>query len=199
MALTMINRLPPTLDIEKFVREHNNEISGTLCLKDMPRLQQACASPLPIEVTLETPIASWRVWGEMKKNAFGSLLNPWLFLEIKAELPVRCERCLQAVMQPLDELFEYRFVATEERAIEEDSQSEEVVLATSKTFNLLELCEDELIMAIPYMPLHEVCPTPLINGLDKAGIALQVVDKGAKEDEKQNPFAALEQLKKNLH
>lgn len=192
----MTNRLPPKLDIEKFARD-GAELSGTLSLKDMPRLTQACVSPLPAEITLETPVAHWRARGGMVENALG-IPRPWLFLHLDAQLPVRCERCLQAVIEKIDFDFEYRFVATEAQAIQEDSESEEVVLAISPAFDLLELCEDELIMAIPYMPLHEQCPAPLVEGLDKAGIALQVADEEAEEDKK-SPFAVLEQLKKTLH
>ena len=192
----MTNRLPPTLDIEKFAQDHG-ELSGELCLKDMPRLMAACFSPLPEEVTSETLLVRWRAQGGVRPSAHGTP-RPWLFLQLEAQLPVRCERCLQAVIEHVNLDFEYRFVATEEQAIQEDSESEEVVLALSRTFNMLELFEDELIMAIPFMPLHEECSAPLIEGLDKAGIVLQVGDKGVAE-ERENPFAALEQLKKKLH
>lgn len=192
----MSNRLPPTLDIEKFAQDHG-ELSGELCLKELPRLMAACFSPLPAEMTMETPLVRWRAQGGMRPNAYGTL-RPWLFLQLEAQLPVRCERCLQAVIEPVSLDFEYRFVATEEQAIQEDSESEEVVLALSRTFDLLELCEDELIMAIPFMPLHEECPAPLIEGLDKAGIGLQVADEDV-VTERENPFAVLEQLKKKLH
>ena len=190
-------KIPPKLDIERFARE-GGELSGALCLKDMPRLLEACVDPLPEGLTDATPVARWHARGGMRPNVYGTL-RPWLFLHLEASLPVRCERCLQAVAEEVNFDFEYRFVATEEQAIQEDSESEEVVLATSKTFDLLELCEDELIMAIPYMPLHEQCPSPLIDGLNKAGIALQVVDEKQEEEVKENPFAVLEQLKKNLH
>ncbi|MGL4666819.1 MAG: YceD family protein [Saezia sp.] len=193
----MTNRLPPILDIEKFAREHG-ELSGELCLKDMPRLMKACVYPLPDGITPETPLVRWHAQGAMKEDVLRRA-RPWLLLELEGQLPVRCERCLQGVIERVVEHFDYRFVATEAQAIQEDSESEEVVLVASQEFDLLELCEDELIMSIPFMPLHEQCVSPLVEGLDKAGIALQVADEDAPGDEKINPFAILEQLKKKPH
>ena len=84
---------------------------------------------------------------------------------------------------------EFRFVATEELAAIEDEESEEDVLVLSRNFNLVELVEDELLMALPVVPKHEVCPEP---------VKLQVADADFVDapEEKPNPFAVLEQLKK---
>jgi uncharacterized protein len=71
----------------------------------------------------------------------------------------------------------------------EDEESEEDVLVLSKAFNLLELIEDELLMSAPLVPKHEVCPQP---------VKLQAADPAFVElvQEKPNPFAMLQQLKK---
>lgn len=54
----------------------------------------------------------------------------------------------------------FRFVPDEETAELEDDDSDEDVLALSSEFNLLELIEDELLMEVPVVPRHEVCPVP---------------------------------------
>ena len=84
---------------------------------------------------------------------------------------------------------DFRFVASEAIAEQEDEESEEDVLVTSKAFDLLELIEDELLMAAPLVPMHTVCPQPL---------KLQAVDPEFVElpQDKPNPFAVLQQLKK---
>ena len=71
----------------------------------------------------------------------------------------------------------------------EDEASEEDVLVTARDFNLLELVEDELLMALPVVPKHAVCPDP---------VKLQVADPDFVDtvQEKPNPFAVLEQLKR---
>jgi uncharacterized protein len=62
------------------------------------------------------------------------------------------------------------------------------VLVLAKTFNLLELVEDELLMAMPPVAKHDVCPK---------AVKLQAVDADFAEEptEKPNPFAVLQQLK----
>jgi len=113
----------------------------------------------------------------------------WLALTAEVALPQICQRCLGPVDVAVSFEREFRFVASEEVAAVEDEESEEDVLVLSRDFNLLELVEDELLMALPAVPKHEVCP---------GGVKLQVADPDFVEEaqEKPNPFAVLEQLKK---
>ena len=113
----------------------------------------------------------------------------WLALTAEVALPQTCQRCLGPVDVPVAFEREFRFVASEEVAAVEDEASEEDVLVLSRDFNLLELVEDELLMALPAVPKHEVCPST---------VKLQVADPDFVEEaqEKPNPFAVLEQLKK---
>ena len=56
-------------------------------------------------------------------------------------------------------------------------------------FRSIEVLEDELLMALPLVPMHDVCPeVPVFS----AGV-LDVPENPA---DKPNPFAALAQLKK---
>ena len=113
----------------------------------------------------------------------------WLALTAEVALPQTCQRCLAPVDVPVSFEREFRFVASEEVAAVEDEESEEDVLVLSRDFNLLELIEDELLMALPVVPKHEVCP---------GNVKLQVADSDFVEEsqEKPNPFAVLAQLKK---
>ncbi|MES2950186.1 MAG: YceD family protein [Pseudomonadota bacterium] len=113
----------------------------------------------------------------------------WLVLHAEVALPQTCQRCLGPVEVPVSFEREFRFVANEEVAAVEDEESEEDVLVLSRDFNLLELLEDELLMALPVVPKHTVCPS---------AVKLQVADADFVEEveEKPNPFAVLEQLKK---
>jgi len=74
-------------------------------------------------------------------------------------------------------------------AMAEDDESEEDLLVMLPQFDLLTLLEDELLMALPLVPMHESCPvTPVFSARDPAVEA---------EQAKPNPFAVLSQLKKN--
>src|SRR5690606_12144564 len=96
-------------------------------------------------------------------SARGELLNPqhvhpdiWLHLQARAELPLVCQRCLQPVDVPLTVDRSFRFVTDEATAAAEDDAAEEDLLALSRSFDLLELVEDELLMEMPLAPRHEV-------------------------------------------
>ena len=62
------------------------------------------------------------------------------------------------------------------------------MLVLTRDFDLLELLEDELLMALPVVPKHDVCPQ---------SVKLQAVDADfvEPEDRKPNPFAVLQQLR----
>jgi uncharacterized protein len=127
--------------------------------------------------------------GEMRTDAAG-VNEVWLHLTAQVTLPLVCQRCLGPVDQ--DVMFDryFRFVASEDLAAIEDEESEEDVLVLSRDFNLLDLLEDELLMAMPPAPTHEVCPV---------SIKFQAVDSDfeAQTAQKPNPFAVLAALKKN--
>jgi uncharacterized protein len=127
--------------------------------------------------------------GEMRLGGDG-VQQVWLRLSAQAALALTCQRCLGPAEVTVEFAREFRFVATEELAAVEDEVCEEDVLVISRAFNLLELIEDELLMALPIAPMHDTCPVPVqLQAAD--------VDFDQGEDESPNPFAVLQQLKRN--
>ena len=126
---------------------------------------------------------------DMRKDAAG-MAEPWLHLSVQACLPLTCQRCLGPVEVGVRVERDFRFVANEELAAIEDEESEEDVLVSSRSFNVLELAEDELLMDMPVSPMHETCPV---------SVRLEASDPDfeAGGDEKPNPFAALARWKKD--
>lgn len=114
----------------------------------------------------------------------------WLELHARAEVPRECQRCLQPVALAIVVDRRFVFVAGEERAAELDAESDDEVLALTRSLDLHELVEDELLLALPVVPRHDVCPSPLPlpGGADTAP-----ADEGAAPAE--NPFAVLAALK----
>ncbi len=169
------------LNIEAFAIA-NGSIAGTESLARFGRLleeAQGAGSQNPVHLTAK---------GMTRPNGSTSE-QIWLALTAEVALPQTCQRCLGPVDVPVSFAREFRFVASEEVAAVEDEESEEDVLVLSRDFNLLELIEDELLMALPVVPKHDVCP---------GAVKLQVADMDFVEEaaEKPNPFAVLEQLKK---
>jgi uncharacterized protein len=129
----------------------------------------------------------WSVSGELR-NPEHVQPEIWLHLQARATLPLICQRCLGPVDIDLTVQRSFRFVSDEEMAAAQDEQSEEDVLAVSRSFDLVELVEDELLMQLPLAPRHEVCPTPV-----KLAVSDEQFDRASAERE--NPFAVLGKLK----
>jgi uncharacterized protein len=98
-----------------------------------------------------------------------------------------CQRCLGPVREHLSLDRWVRFVNTEEEAEALDAELEDDVLALPRWLNILELIEDELILSMPLVPRHGVCPKPLPVPVDDLPLVPE-----------ENPFAALAGLKGKL-
>ena len=114
-------------------------------------------------------------------------LEPWLELSLKAVLPLVCQRCMDGMEHAVDETHVYRFVGTEEQALDEDDASDEDLLVLSREFNLRELIEDELVMALPLVPKHAQCPKELHWSAADAAFEPE-------SEKKKQPFANLQAL-----
>jgi uncharacterized protein len=156
--------------------------SETTLVKDLPRLAAEAQGVSPIDAV------QWQVTGELRPQA-GAEDQVWLHLTAQASVPLTCQRCLTLVATPVDVDQWYRFVASEEIAMAEDDEAEEDLLVMAPQFDLMALLEDELLMALPLVPMHETCPvTPVFSAGDPAVEAAEA---------KPNPFAVLGQLKKS--
>jgi uncharacterized protein len=171
---------PHRLDVRRFAEEAG-ELHESQGLGRFARLT---------DETVDAPADLQVHW-----NARGELRNPkhhepeiWLHLDADAILPLVCQRCLQRVDMPVAIERSFRFVADEATAAAHDDDSEEDLLALSRSFNLQELVEDELLMDLPVAPRHEACPEP---------VKMSVVDPGFEQSapERENPFAVLGRLK----
>jgi uncharacterized protein len=134
-------------------------------------------------------IVKWQASAELRPRA-GIEDDVWLHLAAEATVPLTCQRCMGVVETPVVVDQWYRFVANEDIAMAEDDQSEEDLLVMEPQFDLLAVLEDELLMALPLVPMHEQCPVaPKLQAGD-AGVT-----DGPDADQKPNPFAVLAQLK----
>jgi len=133
----------------------------------------------------------WQAHGEMRPSAKGGSPAVWLHLEARTSVPLTCQRCLGPADTPLVVDRWFRFVADEAAAAAEDDDCEEDLLALEPRPNLHELLEDELLMELPLVPMHEVCPVPVVMQAADPGVGAQ-----GDEPERRNPFAELARLKK---
>jgi uncharacterized protein len=104
--------------------------------------------------------AQWSVRGQ-RRPVPGSEPEIWLHLAARARVWRDCQRCLQPVALDLEVTRALRFVADEATAEALDAESEDDVLALPRRLDLHELVEDELLLALPLVPMHAECPVSL--------------------------------------
>jgi uncharacterized protein len=171
-------------DVRAF-SEAATSMEGLAELADMERLgQERHPDAQPVN-----PVR-WALQGELRPGAAGKPAA-WLHVLAELEFPVECQRCLGAVSVPLHVDRWFRFVEDEATAEAEDEHCEEDVLALEPKPDLLALIEDELLMAMPLVPMHDACP----QAHGAAGSAETLRD-GEGGPERPSPFASLLKLKR---
>ncbi|AVP57230.1 YceD family protein [Pulveribacter suum] len=173
---------PDRLDVKAFAQA-GGHLSGHDTLLKYRRLAEEARGLHP-DLRVD-----WSADGQVR-TTHGMGGQVWLHLKVQATVPLMCQRCLQPVDVPLAVEREFRFVADEATAEALDDESEEDLLAFSREFNLRELIEDELLMALPLVPRHEECPVPV--QLDSSDEDFEAASASVP-----NPFAALASLRKD--
>jgi len=165
---------PFRLDVAAFAK-HSGQLEGAWPLTPFDRLTEAAAADEPACGPSEV---SWSVRGEHRVLRGGDV-QVWLHLNAATALPLECQRCLKPVDVPLRAERSFLFVHGEDAATQDD------VLALTRALDLRELIEDELLLALPLVPRHEVCPVPL-----------RIEHDEPESDDKPHPFAGLAALKR---
>ena len=164
---------------------------GAFALETAPLQGQSPLAQLPrladeaVQAVAERTV-HFQALGSMRSDSAGAPV-PWLQLKGQVEIDLVCQRCLEPVTTQVQFDREFRFVESEEAALAQDEDSEEDLLVSSPQFDLLELVEDELLMALPVSPKHEKCPGDLKLSASDADFEAT--------SERPNPFAKLAQLK----
>jgi uncharacterized protein len=130
--------------------------------------------------------------------------QPYLRLAIHGSAWLECQRCLTPYLQAFNVDATYRIVNTEAEAEEFPLDEDEVdVIVGSAHFDLIDLIEEELLLSLPLVPKHDVCPEvheSLVSGVagdeGEGDEAAQDEAEEGGEPDRPNPFAALEALKK---
>lgn len=186
--------VPEKLDVQSFI-EDGATLTGQTPVAALSRL----ASGLSPEADLAAlPPVTWTATGRLVPQRVGAP-ELWLDLQAEADLEWECQRCLHGVRLPLSLERQIRFARDEAEAAQLDAESDDDVLGLSRNFNLIELIEDELIMAQPIVPRHDACPTDvesLMADESETPAPGALPDAEPAAAERPHPFAALAALKK---
>jgi uncharacterized protein len=165
--------LPETLDAWRMLAA-SRRFEGTLPLAAMPRLRDA----------LEQPEGECRYVLEFDR---GELNVPYVEIRAQAELPLICQRSLQRFLLPVQIVQRLGLVAREEQEAELPEGYEMLVPEADGTIHPLELIEDELILAIPVVPMDPRS--------DPVELTWPPIEEAVEQETSVNPFAALASLK----
>jgi len=199
--------VPEKLDIQAFIEEGAG-LSGECPVTALTRIAGGLMPGLDVA---RLPPVRWSAQGRTVPQRVGGP-QLWLDLQAEAELEWECQRCLHGVREPLRIDLQIRFARDEAEAARLDAESDEDVLPLARHIDLLELLEDELIMAQPLVPRHDVCPTDVeslmhddretpVPGAPTSPRSLPAEGAaggpaGKQTGAKPHPFAALAALKK---
>lgn len=171
-------QLSVPLDVRAACRA-GEEMAGELSLSALPR----CRDMAPEDGRLTYRIRFFEGQGVHPLTAE---------MSIEASLALECARCRETVVQSVASHSLLSFVFSEEQAEHVDAAAEPVIVGREGRVKLLELIEDELLMAVPLMPVHEAACGPISADRPyESGQLAEPVDDG-----EENPFAALAALKK---
>lgn len=125
---------------------------------------------------------SWRIEG-----GHDLLGRPMLTLSVQGHLPLVCQRCLQPFDMAIEQCSELLLARDEAESAQLDEGEREVVLA-STLLDATTLVEDELLLSLPFAPMHRKAQCPAAS-----------VQASASRESGQHaasPFARLVALKK---
>jgi uncharacterized protein len=173
---------PRRLDVSAFAAA-GGELRGDWEATQLRRVLSATIDP-PDEASRGD--VAWQARGE-RLPLPGAGMLPSLLIEAETEATLECQRCLQPMRGPLRARRRIFFVEGEDAAAALDAENDDDVLALVPALDLQALVEDELLLALPIVPRHEVCPEPLPRAF--------VEDEGPPIPE-DSPFAVLSALKR---
>lgn len=159
------------IDAFDFCRSNSNR-EGVKPVAEMTRLTKDCADT--------SGSLAWKVEGGVSKLGY-----PQMRLSVSGTVQLVCQRCLTPYAHEIDASTVLMLGKDDDQAdeIEEllDDDTIDVIVGT-RSMDILDLVEDEALLALPHTPKHEVCPETAL--LDAA------------KTEKKSPFAGLQDLKK---
>ncbi|CAN5756497.1 DUF177 domain-containing protein [soil metagenome] len=155
---------------------------GSILIADLPRLSAECANT--------DGVLNWSLEGGISKLGY-----PLLTLTVAGDVQLMCQRCLTVFALEVDSVSELILAKNEEHADEIEAliDDDEIdVVVGSKTFNIMDLIEDEALLAIPQSPKHTVCPDVALDSSVATVSPVAAIE--AEASKKESPFAVLKKI-----
>ena len=108
----------------------------------------------------------------------------WLRGTLETVVTLTCQRCLEPLALPVSVTVDLALVHDEEDA-ERLSDDTDYLVVAEQGLVLAEILEDELLLAIPFIPAHESCE-----------LKVRTVEVSGEDSRRENPFQVLAALNK---
>jgi uncharacterized protein len=167
----MTEHLPDRLDLLA-AAEAGRELHGRVALASMERV-----TPL-----LASTAGDLQVVMRLGKDPDGTYC---LSGSIRGNVVLQCQRCLEELTRTLDVEFRLGLVRSQEAAARL-AHGYEPLLVTAEPSSIAEIVSDEVLLALPFAPVHE--------DLDECHGLYEDYQSPA-EPQRENPFAVLAGLK----
>ncbi len=172
----MSRDFPDWIDVRR-AAQAGRRFAGEARLEWMPRVLDLLDAPAP------TDAIAFEIDAALDEQRTARLS-----VHVHGEVPMTCQRTLGRFMQPIDSGSTVAIVASEREA-EALPDDLEPKLVTDARLRLVELVEDELLLALPLVP-RDPASEPVVG------------DDAAADDERTNedgPFAELARLRRGRH
>lgn len=175
-ALMLNGPIPPHVDPRKLV-ERAATLEGELPIAKMPRLNEQLTSS---DGNVHAKFSFFR---DEQKLAV-------MHVELDAEVSMVCQRCLESAKFHVGGEYDY-VIIQEGKSIDDLPSGYDALEVGEDPVDLTSLVEDELLLALPIVPVHdpEDCQQPV-------GYAT-APEPSESAEERPNPFSVLAQLKRD--
>ena len=117
--------------------------------------------------------------------------SPGITGTMQTVLPIECQRCMETMEFPVKLNVRLALVKTREAAQQISEDYDPLLVLKDAEISVESIVEDELILALPQVAMHEVKDCPKGESFRNTG---DEVEDGA-APQRENPFAMLAQLK----
>lgn len=152
-------------DLPAFIRARR-ETRGTVRLGELERM--VTETPLDAPAGALDEVLQWEAKGEVRREQ--GVSRPCLTLGIRGRVWLECQRCMTAFEFPveIDTLYIVADSDQQADAIALDDSDAEVIVG-SAAFDLIDLIDEEIVLSVPMVPKHDVCPAvhqSVVSGAD---------------------------------
>lgn len=188
----MKERIPQRIDYHRYTEQGvklDGVISRAECDKDLPRLNES--------IIENTGDVHYQLYFDM--DVLG---NRFVNGHAEAQVILQCQRCMDNFKLDLSCDISIAFVKNEfQQSRAEDSGYDIFWLETKELFDPRVLIEDELLLALPQIPMHleseigKECDVKVQYLDDDSDFSTDDNMNSSEQNDKDNPFAILKQLK----